>query len=48
MAAHGLTTQDVEAAVRRENAEIPAGRVEGDERDGYYEYALAPKEGASA
>ena len=29
MAAHGLTTQDIEAAVRRENAEIPGGRVEG-------------------
>ena len=28
-AAHGLTTQDVENAIRRENAEIPAGRVEG-------------------
>jgi multidrug efflux pump len=33
MAAHGLTTQDVEAAVRRENAEIPAGRVEGTQRE---------------
>ncbi len=33
MAAHGLTTQDVEAAIRRENAEIPAGRVEGVERE---------------
>lgn len=33
MAAYGLTTQDVEAAVRRENAEIPAGRVEGLERE---------------
>ncbi len=33
MAAHGLTTQDVEAAIRRENAEIPAGRVEGTERE---------------
>ena len=31
MAAHGLTTQDVELAIRRENAEIPAGRVEGAE-----------------
>jgi multidrug efflux pump len=29
MAAHGLTTRDVEAAIRSENAEIPAGRVEG-------------------
>jgi multidrug efflux pump len=33
MAAHGLTTQDVENAIRRENAEIPGGRVEGDERE---------------
>jgi multidrug efflux pump len=33
MAAHGLTTQDVEAAIRRENAEIPGGRVEGTERE---------------
>ena len=33
MAAHGLTTQDIEAALRRENAEIPAGRVEGDQRE---------------
>ncbi len=33
MASHELTTQDVEAAVRRENAEIPGGRVEGAERE---------------
>ncbi len=33
MAARGLTTQEVEAAIRRENAEIPGGRVEGDERE---------------
>ena len=33
MAAHGLTTGDVEAAIRRENAEIPAGRVEGAQRE---------------
>ncbi len=33
MAAHGLTTQDVENAIRSENAEIPAGRVEGAERE---------------
>jgi len=33
LAAHGLTTQDVESAVRRENAEIPGGRVEGQERE---------------
>jgi multidrug efflux pump len=31
MAARGLTTQDVEEAIRRENAEIPSGRVEGNE-----------------
>ncbi|MBP1656746.1 MAG: AcrB/AcrD/AcrF family protein [Bacteroidetes bacterium] len=33
MAAHGLTAQDIEAALRRENAEIPGGRVEGRERE---------------
>ncbi|MEK7316966.1 MAG: efflux RND transporter permease subunit [Candidatus Eisenbacteria bacterium] len=33
MASHGLTTQDVERALRTENAEIPAGRVEGKERE---------------
>lgn len=33
MASHGLTTQDVENAIRSENAEIPAGRVEGAERE---------------
>ncbi len=33
MAARGLTAQDVEAAIRRENAEIPGGRVEGSERE---------------
>lgn len=33
MAAHGLTTQDVELAIRRENAEIPGGRVEGQGRE---------------
>ncbi len=33
MASHGLTSQDVEAAIRRENAEIPGGRVEGTERE---------------
>jgi multidrug efflux pump len=33
MAAHGLTTQSVEDAIRRENAEIPGGRVEGQERE---------------
>lgn len=33
MAAHGLTTNDVEAATRRENAEIPAGRIEGAQRE---------------
>jgi len=33
MAARGLTAQDVEAAIRRENVEIPAGRVEGKGRE---------------
>ncbi len=33
MAAHGLTTQDVEAAIRSENTEIPGGRVEGQGRE---------------
>jgi multidrug efflux pump len=33
MAAHGLTTLDVERAIRAENAEIPGGRVEGKERE---------------
>jgi multidrug efflux pump len=33
MAGRGLTTQDVENAIRRENAEIPGGRVEGAQRE---------------
>ncbi len=33
MAARGITVQDVEQAVRSENAEIPGGRVEGNERE---------------
>ena len=33
MAARALTVSDVEDAVRRENAEIPGGRVEGSERE---------------
>jgi len=33
MAAHGLTAPDIEAAIRRENAEIPGGRVEGEGRE---------------
>ncbi len=33
MAAYGLTVQDVEAAIRTENAEIPGGRVEGTARE---------------
>jgi len=33
MAARGLTAQDVERAVGRANAEIPGGRVEGEERE---------------
>ncbi len=33
MAAHGLSAQDIETAVRSENAEIPGGRVEGTQRE---------------
>ena len=33
MAAHDLTTGDVETAIRDANAEIPSGRVEGDTRE---------------
>ncbi len=33
MAAYDLTVQDVERAIRAENAEIPGGRVEGSERE---------------
>ena len=33
MATYGLTVQDVEAAIRTENAEIPGGRVEGTARE---------------
>lgn len=33
MAAHGLSTKDIELAVANENAEIPAGRVEGQQRE---------------
>jgi multidrug efflux pump len=33
MAAHKLTTNDIESALRSENAEIPGGRVEGDQRE---------------
>ena len=33
MAAHKLTTSDIELAVRSENAEIPGGRVEGEKRE---------------
>jgi len=33
LAAHGLTVQDVESAIRAENAEIPGGRVEGNQRE---------------
>jgi multidrug efflux pump len=33
MAAHGLSAQDIENAVRSENAEIPGGRVEGVQRE---------------
>lgn len=33
MAAHKITSTDVENAIRRENAEIPGGRVEGERRE---------------
>ncbi|MBK9096515.1 MAG: efflux RND transporter permease subunit [bacterium] len=33
MAAHKLTTSDIEFAIRTENAEIPGGRVEGETRE---------------
>ncbi len=33
MAARGVTAADVEAALRRENVELPAGRIESDTRD---------------
>ncbi len=33
MAGLGLTTADIEQAIRRENVEIPAGRVEGEGRE---------------
>jgi multidrug efflux pump len=33
MAAHELTTYDIETAIRNENAEIPGGRVEGELRE---------------
>lgn len=33
MAAHGVTTQDIDRSIREANAEIPGGRVEGTERE---------------
>ncbi len=33
LAGYGLTVQDVEAAIRNQNAEIPAGRIESTERE---------------
>ncbi|HRO28377.1 MAG TPA: efflux RND transporter permease subunit, partial [Luteimonas sp.] len=33
MAARGITATDVEAALRRENVELPAGRIESEDRD---------------
>ena len=33
MAARRVTVQDVEAAIRRENAELPAGRIESSQRE---------------
>lgn len=33
MAAYNITTQDVEAALRAQNLEVPSGRIESDERE---------------
>ena len=33
LAAYGLTPQDIEAALRRQNVEIPAGRIESRSRE---------------
>ncbi len=33
LAAHGLTAQDVEDAIRRQNVELPAGRIESRQRE---------------
>lgn len=33
MAARGITANDIETALRRENVELPAGRIESDARD---------------
>ena len=33
LAAYGLTPQDVEAALRRQNVEVPAGRIESQQRE---------------
>jgi multidrug efflux pump len=33
LAAHGLTAQDVEDALRRQNVEVPAGRIESTKRE---------------
>jgi len=33
LAAHGLTVADIEAALRAENVELPAGRIESDARE---------------
>ena len=33
LAAYALTPQDVESALRRQNVEIPAGRIESTERE---------------
>lgn len=33
MAARGITTSDVESALRAENVELPAGRIESEDRD---------------
>src|SRR4029078_9739815 len=43
LAGYGLTVQDVEDALRNQNAEIPAGRIESDDR----EFTVLSKTGLS-
>jgi multidrug efflux pump len=43
LAGYGLTVQDVEDALRKQNAEIPAGRIESDDR----EFTVLSKTGLS-
>ncbi len=43
LAAHAITVSDIEAALRRENVEVPAGRLESNQR----EFALRTRTGYS-